>query len=36
MRDRLLAAVDDARREGLITKKECDELRRELNPAAKS
>ena len=36
MRDRLLTAVEDARREGLITKKECDELRRELNPAAKS
>ncbi len=30
MRDRLLTAVDDARREGLITQKECDELETEL------
>ncbi len=30
MRDRLLTAVNDARREGLITKKECDELETEL------
>ena len=30
MPDRLLAAVEDARREGLITKKECDELEKEL------
>lgn len=36
MRNRLLAAVDDARREGIITREEYDELRRELNPADNS
>ena len=30
MRDRLLTAVNDALREGLITKEECDKLEKEL------